>query len=70
MIHKKCQDLRSLKNKNKYFKMLSAAVVIGCLRVKCFKAEKSAYLELCILWVAIALEKTFFFCFVFSTKNY
>ena len=29
MIHKKCQDLFSLTNKKKYFKILSTAVVIG-----------------------------------------
>ena len=35
MIHMKCQDLFSKKKKkNIYFKLLSAAVEIGALRVK------------------------------------
>ena len=34
MIHMKCQALFSLKNNKKYFKVLSAVVVISTLRVK------------------------------------
>ena len=36
----KYQDLFSLKNKRKYFKMLSAAVVIGALRVNFVAVDK------------------------------
>ena len=34
MIHMKCQDLFSLKIKQEFFRMLSATILLGALRVK------------------------------------
>ena len=41
----KCQDLFSLKNKKKYKKLTSAAVVIGALRVNPFMPSGLSYLS-------------------------